>query len=306
MGRRILTDRSSVVFVPPASGIGNGHLLFFRDTTLMAQPFDAGTLQLAGDAFPIAGQVSNISSPLQVAASASQSGILVYLANSIPDHQLVWFDRSGKEQSRVGSPGALTGISLSPDGQTVAFTRPPAGIWLHELTRSSATRFTFLPVQSRAPVWSPDGARIAFWHVERRPLSQGYERRRPGGASVAEQQLQEPVRLVWRWAVPALHGNRSKDPRRPVDSAGAIGQTRRQAGPICSDRFFQTEFIESQGQFSPDGRWIAYASDESGQPEVYISPFPSGVGKWRASSNGGRGPRWRKDGKECSTWNQTV
>ena len=90
----------------------------------MAQPFDAGTLQLAGDAFPVAGQASTNSSALQVAASASRNGVLVYLANSTRDYQLTWFDRSGKEQAKVGPHGDLRAVSLSPDEKIVAFGRP--------------------------------------------------------------------------------------------------------------------------------------------------------------------------------------
>ena len=294
IGRRLLTDRSGVVFAPPASGIGNGHILFLRETTLMAQPFDARTLQLAGDAFPVAGQASANSNRVQVAASASRNGVLVYLANSTRDYQLTWFDRTGKEQAKVGSHGELPTVSLSPDEKIVAFGRPPGALWLHELIRGVDTQFTFPPLGSNGAVWSPDGGRIAFGSPKRRPLSQGREWRRPGGASSAERQPQVSFRLVLRWTVPPVHG---VDPKTR-DDLWILPDPLGKSGGGTPVPFLRTEFSESHGQFSPDGRWVAYVSDQSGQFEVYVRPFPSGAGQVKVSSNGGREPRWRRDGKE--------
>jgi Tol biopolymer transport system component len=293
-GRRVLTDRSSAIFVPPTSGIGHGHLLFLREATLMAQPFDAGTLYLAGDAFPVAGQVSTTSSPPQVAASASRNGVLVYLANSISDYQLTWFDRSGKEQAKVGPHGDLRGVSLSPNEKTVAFMDASRGIWLHDLIRSLETRFTFPPLAAYGSVWSPDGGRIAFGSSSSGGL---YSKDASGGGQEELLLPQGNPKSPSDWSRDGRYLLYTEiDPKSRADIwilPDPLGKPGGTPGP-----FLQTEFIETEGQFSPDGRRIAYVSDETGQLEVYVRPFPAGVGKWKVSSNGGREPRWRKDGKE--------
>jgi serine/threonine protein kinase len=288
-GRRVLTDRSSVAFVPPSSGIGPGHVLFVRDTTLMARPFDAGTLQLAGDEFPVVGPVSM--------TSVSQNGVLVYLTNSLPDSQLIWFDRSGKQQAKVGLSSLQYGVSLSPDEKVVAYyDHGRGGIWLRELIRSVETRFTFPPLFGGAAVWSPDGGRIAFstfgGDLYRKDASGSGQEEvllPKGNPKYPSDWSRDGRYLLYKEVDPKTRGDLWILPDPSGKSGGGT--------PVP---FLRTEFIESQGQFSPDGRWIAYASDESGhgQFEVYVRPFPSGAGKWKVSSNGGLEPRWRSDGKE--------
>jgi serine/threonine protein kinase/Tol biopolymer transport system component len=294
IGRRVLTDRSGVVFVPPASGIGHGHILFLRETTLMAQPFDARTLQLAGDAFPVAGQASMNSSGVQVAASASRNGVLVYLANSIRDSQLTWFDRSGKEQGKIGSHGDLSAVSLSPDEKIVAFGRPPGGVWLHELTRDVDTQFTFPPLVSYGAVWSPDGGRIAFG------ASSGDLYRKDASGGGQEELLLPKGNLKFPsdWSYDGRYLLYTEDDPKTRYDLWILPDPLGKSGGGTPVPFLRTEFSESQGQFSPDGRWVAYVSDQSGQFEVYVRPFPSGAGQVKVSRNGGREPRWRRDGKE--------
>jgi Tol biopolymer transport system component len=281
--RRLLTDRTRAVFVPPASGIGHGHLLFLRETTLMAQPFDAKTLQLVGDAFPVVGQASM--------TSASRNGVLVYLANSNLDFQLAWFDRSGKEQAKVGPHGGLFGVSLSPDEKIVAFARAPGGIWLHELIRSVDTQFTFPPLVGSATVWSPDGGRIAFT-----AMNDLYRKDASGGG---QEELLLPKgnpKYPSDWSRDGRYLLYTEvDPKTRAD-LWILPDPLGKSGGGTPIPFLRTNFVESQGQFSPDGRWIAYTSDQSGQFEVYVRPFPSGAGELKVSSNGGREPRWRRDG----------
>jgi serine/threonine protein kinase len=302
-GRRILADQSSVVFVPPRSGNKHVYLLFIRESTLMAQPFDLGTLQLTGDVSPVAGQASKFGGGWGWAGvSASGNGVLVYMVGNHYDSQLVWFDRSGKELGRAGSRGLLGEVSLSPDEKTVAFKRISAqslrtDLWLHELSRGVETRLTFPPSSiNDAPVWSPDSSRIAF--SSRLTNSDLYWKDANGGGQA---ELLLGNRNVTSPSACSRDGQfllyTELDPKTRADiwilqdPLGKPGNRK----PIP---FLRSEFQESQGQFSPDGRWIAYTSDESGQFEVYVRPFPSGRGQWNVSTNGGRDPRWSRDGKE--------
>jgi serine/threonine protein kinase len=299
-GHRLLPDQSSAIFVPRRNGASHDHLLFQREHTLMAQPFDSETLQFAGDPFQVAPQLSRTLSPQQVAASAAGNGTLIYLAGPAHDEtQPTWLDRSGKELGKVGSLGDQNGLALSPDQRSVAFAyganSSRRGLWLRELARDVETRFT-LPPFAGPPVWSPDSRRIVFTG-----LNALYVKNASGG----------PEQLLLQSANPILCSDWSRDGKYllyteidpktrgdiwvlPLDPSGKPG------APVA---FLKTEFNESQGQFSPDGRWVAYVSNESGSLEVYVRPFPSGggpttTGPTRISSSGGREPRWRADGKE--------
>jgi serine/threonine protein kinase len=300
-GQRLLTDQSSVVFAPSTHGSRQGYLLFLRGTTLTAQPFDTGTLQLAGDAFPVADQVA-MDFNSQVAASASSNGILFYLSNLVRDNQLTWFDRSGKVLGTVGPHGLQNGVSLSPDDKVVAIGRNFSGsdneLWLEDLVRGGATPFTFDPTHGRGAVWSPDGAQIIFATTDgtlyrkdangggpEEPLLAGGDPKYPSDWSRDGRFLlytdQDTKTGADIWVLP--------------DPSGKSGESK----PFP---FLQTQFMESQAQFSPDGRWIAYASNKSGQEEIYVRPFsgqPSGsAGEWKISTDGGADPRWSADGKE--------
>jgi Tol biopolymer transport system component len=264
----------------------------------MAQPLNPETLQPAGDPFAVADQASTTNTPPQVAAAVSANGTLVYLANLRLDGQLAWYDRSGKVLGKVGAPGMLTAVSLSPDGKTAAASRldrvkmGSSETWLRDLGRNVESRLT--DSESAAAVWSPDGARIAFYDFSQRNT---YLKELPGGR---EERLVHGSPSDWSpdgrfllytdvdqknqsdiWILPD-----------PLNKSGA-----RKPVP-----FLQTPFDESQAQFSPDGHWVAYTSNESGRPEIYLRPFPapaSGSGvKWQVSSSGGMQPRWRRDGKE--------
>ena len=297
--RQLLPDNSAAVYAPPAGGNPNGHLLFLREGTLMAQPLDPKTLQPAADLFPVAEQVprgANNSAPISI----SGNGLLVYLSGgSIQDAQLAWFDRNGKPLGNVGAPGLIRNFALSPDGKRVALTRGDiraSDLWLHELERSTEARFTFHASANSVPVWSPDGARIAF--ASNRGGVLDLYQKSSSGAGQEELLLQSrSVKLPAHW---------SRDGRFLVYSELAP-KTRWDLWvlPLEGDRkpvpYLQTEFAETQGQISPDGKWMAYTSDESGRSEIYVQPFPRGSGpegKWKVSTAGGTTPRWRPDGKE--------
>jgi eukaryotic-like serine/threonine-protein kinase len=260
----------------------------------MAQPFDAGALQLAGQVFPVVEQASFSVTGLlrQVAASASGNGVLAYLANRTSDAQLTWFDRSGKALEKVIPRGAQQTVALSPDAKTAALSRED-GLWLRDLIRGVETRFTFPPLTGTAPVWSPDSGRIAFSNANTL-----YLKDTSGGSQEA---------LLLQNGNPKTPSDWSRDGRfllyteiDPKTRADLwiLRDPLSKTGDRKPVTFLATEFNESMGQFSPDGRWIAYVSDESGQEEVYVRPFPPAPGKWKVSGNRAFQPRWRGDGKE--------
>ena len=280
------------VYAPP------GYLLFVRQGTLLAQSFDASKLQLAGEPFPIAERVVDDTGNGLGAFSVSDNGVLTYRTGGTnsADVQMNWFDRQGKQIEPVATLAAYQGVELSPDGARVAAHRHDGeggDIWLLERTRGITSRFTFDASQDNSsPVWSPDGSRIVFSSL--RGGSQGLYQKLSNGAGNEELLLRSSVVVPTSW---------SPDGRFIVYWLGEQ-QTRGDLWvlPLTGDRkpfpFVQTPFAEAGGQISPDGRWIAYHSDETGRNEVYVRPFPSGAGKWQISTDGGRWPRWRRDGKE--------
>ena len=155
-GRRLLADRSSAVFVPNGPGSSQGRLLFVREQTLMAQTFDATSLQLSGEPVTVANQVSFTNAPPQIAASADTNGTVVYLTNGRPERQLIWYDRSGKERGRAADDGSgpATAVSLAPDGKRVAFRRTDAqglfSLWVQDLERNQETRAHHTAAQSES------------------------------------------------------------------------------------------------------------------------------------------------------------
>ena len=290
-GRRLLADQSGVIYTPPPPGGRYSRLLFLRETTLMAQPFDDSKLQIAGDPSVVVEQASTSRTVPQPAASASANGILAYIANNSVDKQLAWFDRAGKLLGKVGPSGGRNGVALSPDEKTVAiFNRADSSVWLRDLVRESESR---LVEGGNTPIWSPDGRSVVY--TKNNDL---YLKNATGGGSEAE---------VLQSANPKFASDWSRDGRfllyTEVDpkTRGDIwylADPRTKDGAAKPVRYLGTSAMESQAQFSPDARWVAYFSDESGKGEVYISPFPSGNGQWKVSTNGGREPRWSSDGKE--------
>ncbi len=293
------------IYAPSADG-ARGRLLFMREGTLMAQSFDSRRLELVGEPVAVADKVGSLF--LSGSFSVSANGILAYRRASAPS-ALTWYDRQGKVLNIAREPGAYTyTVALSPDGARVATTRvdpkvsgPNPGIWLHEFGRSVSARLTFDVAPDSAPVWSPDGSHIVFAAV--RSAGTGLYQKNSNGAG-KEEVLIPPtndfkVSNDWsrdgRFLLYTV-----QDPKTNTDlwvaPLTANGQL---AGPPAP--FANTEFSEQQGQFSPDSRWIAYVSDESGRPEVHVQAFPlpaGGGSKTLISRDGGTQPRWRRDGKE--------
>ncbi len=302
--RRLVADGSSAVFAPSATGKNHGYLLFLRENALMAQPFNAETLQLVGDVFPVGVEASNEPGG-RVAASASASGTLIY-GSSLEGgkNQLTWLDRSGKELDKVGSIQRQMHVGLSPDGKSAATVRSgqiisdqsSLNIWLLDMQRGAETRFTLPPLPGTAPVWSPDGNLIAFGSGKGLYLKEA-----SGGA---KEELVSEVengndKVPSDWSRDGRYLIYTEIDPKDRGDIWYVENPRNKSGGGKPVKFQGTTAIESQGQLSPDGHWLAYTSDESGQSGVYVRPFPSGPGRWKVSGDRvSREPRWRRDGKE--------
>jgi Tol biopolymer transport system component len=306
--RRILSTSLMAVYAASADP-GMGHLFFLREGTLLAQAFDEKSLQTHGDPIAVAGRVRSLF--LSGMFSASPGGVLAYSAgpSALWLSQLNWFDRQGKKLGNAGRPGTYSYIdfALSPDGTRVAASdiNTRAGdetnVWLLDLLRGVSTPLTFGPFPNSTPIWSPDGSRVAF--AAERAGGHGIFQKATNGAG-KEQELMRAIgdpKFPDDWS----HDGRfllytQRDPRTHGDLwVLPLAGNGTPSGP--AQPFANTEFSEGQGRFSPNARWIAYASDESGRSEIYVQPFPAptnGGSKTPISRDGGSQPRWRRDGKE--------
>jgi len=304
LSKPLVETQSGSVYVPSVDA-DSGQLLIVRDGTLLAQPFDARRLELAGDAVTLAeglGTFFNFAF-----FSASTNGVLVYRAGGGSSQQLSWYDRQGKALGTAGEPANLFfTVDLSPDGTHAAVSRIDAldqnrFVWLLDFSRGTSTRFTFGSASAVDAVWSPDGSRIIF--------ASG-----PDGAYNLFQKLVSGARdeeLLLKSPEGKLPTSWSRDGRFLLyTTVGTKAKNDLWVLPLEGDKkpfpFLRTDFNEDNGRFSPDARWIAYVSDESGHREIYVRPFSpdsngtaSGAGgKWLISNAGGTNPRWRGDGRE--------
>jgi Tol biopolymer transport system component len=291
--KRLLPNILNAAYSPP------GFLLFLRNETLMAQRFDAEQLQMTGEPFPVAEGVAYNIGISRGAFSVSENGVLAYCGGGGQINQPIWFDRGGKQIGSLGAPGTYFTLWLSPDEKRAVVDRVdpqmgPADIWLFDLSSGIPSRFTTDPAGDSNPIWSPDGSRIVFLS-SREGVRNLYQKTASGGGheEVLLRSSEEKIPDDW-----------SSDGQFIVYET-LFPKTKKDLWvlPVSGDKqpfpFLQTEFNETQAQFSPDGKWLAYTSNESGAPEVYVQPFPaSGGGRWRVSSGGGCQPRWRRDGRE--------
>jgi len=301
--KRLLATDHPVEFVPSPDG-DSGRILVLREGTLLAQSFDLRKLELVGETVPVAEQVANFLGAGQF--SASQNGILVYRTGGSAEYaRLTWFDRQGKNLGAASDAGyTITSLAVSPEGSRVAAVRSDgrtlANLWVLDFARGGQTRLTF--TQTRGgdayAAWSPDGTRIAFSSL--RAGHWDLYQRAANGAGEDELLLKsDNDKYVNDW---------SRDGRvlmfTELNSRGTrdlwvlpmTGEGERKSLP-----FLRTDFDQREGRFSPDGRWVAYRSVESGRAEIYVRPFPpppGGGGKWMVSQGGANEPRWRRDGRE--------
>ncbi|MBI4478398.1 MAG: PD40 domain-containing protein [Acidobacteria bacterium] len=272
-----------------------GHLLFARNGTLLAQAFDADRLELSGEPAQVGEQLRVDIQSSSPSFSASNGGLLVYRGGGAASAQLTWFDRAGKRLGPIGEAGDYRQISLSPDEKQVAVERFEAqtaqDFWLLELSRGVFTRLAVEPARRTDPIWSPDGRTIAFDSRRNGPPDL-YQRAVTGGADELLLKSGE-TKYVDDW---------SRDGRFIVYHFASEEKRGIMLLPLSGDRkpipYLQTPFSVDECKVSPDGRWLAYGSNESGSYEVYVQPFPTPGDRVRISTNGGSQPRWRKDGKE--------
>ena len=290
--KKVLSADSKAMYAPP------GYLLFVRGETLMAQPFDANRGELGRDPIAIAEDVPVNPTNGRAAFSVSESGILSYRAgNTAVVSRLVWFDRRGKELSVVGEPARYSDLSLSPDGTrgvVSLFTDAAPDLWTFDSIRGLPSRFTLDPGIDMQPVWSPNGQRIVF--AASRKNANAYELYVKG---IADGAPEEPLFSDGQAKYPF-----SWSPDGQFILFGAIGMAQDLWILPLSDRkprpYMQTQYSEFAARFSPDGRWVAYRSNEAGQADIYVAPFPGPGEKQRITSTGADGgyPRWRNDGRE--------
>lgn len=295
-GRRLLPDSTVARYVPSGVPGRSGYLLFVRERTLMAQPFDADTVTLKGQMFQVAEPVGGF--------SVSQNGALVYTGGSPMFRQeLLWVERSGRQLGVVAAAAQYRSVRLSPDEKSIAFDRNEGGnsdVWALDLVRGVPSRITSDPMPDRLPIWSPDGRRI-LWS------------RRSGNSDTMDLYINaangtgRDEKLITMGSTYGSASDWSRDSKfvlytRPGDMTGqdlwmAPQSTGASSEPQKPFPYLASPFNEGYGVFSPDGHWIAYESDESGRPEVYVQSFPLTNQKVRISTGGGTDAAWSNNGE---------
>ena len=299
---RLFNSETNAVY----SGVGagdsskSGYLLFIRGRHLMEQSFNISNLAMEGDPFTLADDIGAVRSMALAPISVSGNGILVYQSVGKPTKQMVWLDRTGKQVGQAAEPGDYGPPRISPDGSRAVVPKlgpdgVNAGLWILDAA-GNATQFTSTPNHEGSPVWSPDGSKIAFFSIVE-GVSDIYVKP-ANGEGRAE--------LFYKSALPKYPTDWSRDGRyilfgvRTLNTQSdvwAITTVDRKAAPILD-----TIYSEGYATLSPDGKWLAFQSDQSGHTEVYVQPFEGATSgnkrRWQVSSGGGGLPHWRADGAE--------
>jgi Tol biopolymer transport system component len=293
-------EATTLLQVESSAQFAAGHVLFDRDGTLMALPFDATTRQPTGDAFPITEGVGSEGS--RYASFSVAGNVLAYARGVVrATTRLTWFDRTGRTLGTIGEAAAYLGASLSSDGRRVAVvlsSGSPANrdVWIIDASRGTPRRFTFDPGDDNSPIWSPDDSRIVF--LGNRGASSSLLVKRVDDAAT---EVDLPVAGLVGVASPS---DWSADGRFLVFTRGQGmgGSPDVWVLPLFGDRkpiaIAQTPSFEVNGVMAPNGRWIAYQSNETGIGEIFVQPFPPSGGRFQISRTGGIQPQWSTDGKE--------
>jgi len=274
-----------------------GYLIYVLDGMLVAHPFDAGKGELEGEPMPLADNVG--SSAVGLADfSAAADGTLVFRSGESGGRRLLWYDRAGTDLGAVAEGSEFRNTCLSPDASKVVsgITDDDSGnrdLWIHDLDRGVASRFTFDPAVDSNPLWSPDATQIVFSST--RDEKRGLYRKDASGVGAAELLLEvDDGASPNSWSSDGrflLYNTRGADTSwdiwaLPMDGSG-------EPFPVL-----KSEFFEVRPSFSPDGKWFAYESNESGRSEIYVRQFPGPGGQWQVSTDGGSEPMWSAVGNE--------
>ncbi|MGB6975157.1 MAG: protein kinase [Terracidiphilus sp.] len=277
-----------------------GDLFYLDQNTLMARPFDAKALRFTGAAVPVAQNVGTYRSTYGF-FSVSPAGVLAYIAEytSIENTtgQMTWFNRAGAKQGTLGEPEIWSTPAVSPDGIRLAVAKGEQSkqdIWVFDLKRGAASRLTFNLANDTNPSWLPGGSQILFSSQRKGPY--GIYQKNADGLGSTQVVSESGGNAM---AIDAV----SSDGRYVIyDTAGGSNATELWVLPLFGDRkpfpFVQGKFNATSAQFSPNGRYVAYTSEETGRHEVYVQTFPKPTGKWQISTAGGEEPIWRRDGRE--------
>jgi Tol biopolymer transport system component len=289
----------------------SGYLLFQSQAVLLAQPFDPSRGVLSGEAVPVAEKVQYDSGVWRSLFTVSQNGLLAYQSGSARlGTELVWFDRSGKQLGRVAERERYSDPRLSPDGKRLAVTAgdPLTNIWVFDLGRGTKTRLTFDEATHNFPSWSPDGSRVAFASFSGpaagAAIGGSLHAKASNGTGGDELVLasESRVGLAYpQWSADGRYMVYEKASGPTGAAVWAVALTGDKKPFVVAQPQSPQNSVFS-GRLSPDGHWIAYTSNDSGQPEIYVAPFPGGGGRWQVSTGGGDSATWRRDGKELFYW----
>ncbi len=276
--------------------VPSGHLVYVRENTLFAMPFDIDRMEATGSPSPMVQGVTANSGNGGSQISFSQNGTLAYVSGviGVPEYPVMKMNRQGVTSALWNQPGTYANPKLSPDGRRLSLTVLRDGnwdVWVYDLEREVATRLTFNEGYDGDQVWSPDGRYLAYSSDE--GGTENPYRKRADGSGEPELLAKIP-HAFWatswspdgKWLLGEVQAETFDIWAVPTDGEGE---------PV---QYLATQFFERFPSISPDGTWVAYMSDESGQPEIYVRPFPAAAGKWQVSDGGGSWPTWSRDGSE--------
>jgi len=305
--KKLLISGQRTIGAQTVGRYGVGHLFFLNGDTLMSQAFDTDRLELRGEPFVVEGGIGR-SSAGGGAFSLSDTGTLAYAPMLSAPSRLTWFDRAGNASGSVGAVGDYTDFRISPDETRLAASRvePKTGypdLWVTDLSRGTSSPFTFGPVINASAIWSPDGSRIVFRTTRAGGLSEFYVKSAGGGGEETPVLTQKAIRTagIGLGSIMVLT-DWSPDGMSLLYSATAASDVDLWVLPLRGDskptNFLSAPGDQWHGNFSPDGRLVAYTSSESGRFEVHVQTFPRSDRQWTISTDGGYEPRWRADGRE--------
>ncbi len=274
----------------------SGHILYAQGGSLIAVPFDPQRLAITGAAVPVVEGILQSTGNGAAQYSFSATGSLIYVPGGVQATQLrlVWISRNGAEQSLTAPARAYQIPRLSPDGRRVAvdIQEQEMQVWLYDLSREALARLTFEGNSNQPPAWTPDDKRIAFGSNKEGPANLFWQLA-DGTGGLERLATSEYTQFPQSWSPDAqLLTFTELNPTTGWD-IWVLRMADRKAQP-----FLRTPFNEESPRFSPDGRWLAYISDESGRFEVYVQPYPGPGGRWQISTEGGAEPVWNPNGRE--------